>query len=106
MSLKPAKETVLERFLRYVSIDTQSNEDSDTYPSTDKQYAGWPIKINQNENYEREAVAYLPTLKINGMTDPVVQIINEATSEIISSQFSASLKSKFIFEFPIPIKCA
>ena len=30
-------ETVLERFLRYVKIDTQSKEDSDTYPSTLKQ---------------------------------------------------------------------
>ena len=29
--------TVLERFLRYVKIDTQSKEDSDTYPSTAKQ---------------------------------------------------------------------
>ncbi|MCL5268196.1 MAG: peptidase T [Bacteroidetes bacterium] len=30
-------ETVLDRFLRYVVIDTQSKEDSDTYPSTLKQ---------------------------------------------------------------------
>ncbi len=28
---------VLERFLRYVQVDTQSDEDSDTYPSTAKQ---------------------------------------------------------------------
>jgi tripeptide aminopeptidase len=31
-------ETVLDRFLRYVVIDTQSKEDSDTYPSTSKQF--------------------------------------------------------------------
>jgi tripeptide aminopeptidase len=31
------KHTVLERFLRYVTIDTQSNPDSTTYPSTEKQ---------------------------------------------------------------------
>ena len=30
-------EGVLERFLRYVQIDTQADEDSDTYPSTAKQ---------------------------------------------------------------------
>ncbi len=30
-------ETVLDRFLRYVAIDTQSSEESDTYPSTEKQ---------------------------------------------------------------------
>lgn len=32
-------ETVVERFLRYVSFDTQSNEESETCPSTDKQRA-------------------------------------------------------------------
>jgi tripeptide aminopeptidase len=32
------KTTVLERFLRYVVIDTQSTEESETYPSTGKQY--------------------------------------------------------------------
>ncbi len=31
------KQTALERFLRYVKIDTQSKEDSTTYPSTPKQ---------------------------------------------------------------------
>jgi len=32
------KQTALERFLRYVRIDTQSKDDADTYPSTEKQY--------------------------------------------------------------------
>jgi len=31
-------ETVLDRFLRYVKIDTQSQEDASTYPSTSKQF--------------------------------------------------------------------
>jgi tripeptide aminopeptidase len=31
-------QTVLERLLRYVAIDTQSQEDSETYPSTSKQF--------------------------------------------------------------------
>src|SRR6185437_3811472 len=30
-------EDAAERFLRYVRIDTQSDEDSETYPSTEKQ---------------------------------------------------------------------
>lgn len=30
-------EDVLERFLRYVQVDTQSDDDSETYPSTEKQ---------------------------------------------------------------------
>ncbi len=32
------KETALERFIRYAKIDTQSSEDSQTYPSTKKQF--------------------------------------------------------------------
>jgi tripeptide aminopeptidase len=35
--LKPPKENVLDRFLRYVKIDTQSAEDQSTVPSTRKQ---------------------------------------------------------------------
>lgn len=35
---KPPKETVLDRFLRYVKIDTQSAEDQTTVPSTRKQF--------------------------------------------------------------------
>jgi tripeptide aminopeptidase len=37
MKLNPSKESVLDRFLRYVKIDTQSQEDSEGYPSTAKQ---------------------------------------------------------------------
>ena len=38
MSLNPSpKTTALERFLRYVTYDTQSDENSETYPSTAKQ---------------------------------------------------------------------
>jgi len=32
------KENVLDKFLRYVKIDTQSSEESDTTPSTQKQF--------------------------------------------------------------------
>ena len=37
MKLNPPTQTVLDRFLRYVKIDTQSQEDSESYPSTEKQ---------------------------------------------------------------------
>ena len=36
-SLKPPKETALDRFLRYAKIDTQSADDQQTVPSTRKQ---------------------------------------------------------------------
>jgi len=36
--MKPPKESAFDRFLRYVKIDTQSKEDQDTVPSTQKQF--------------------------------------------------------------------
>lgn len=36
--VKPAKESALDRFLRYVKIDTQSKEDQEAVPSTKKQF--------------------------------------------------------------------
>lgn len=52
-------------------------------PKAGQQYEGWPITIKQNDNYGRKAVAYLPTLKFSGMAGPVVQVIEEATGEVI-----------------------
>ena len=37
MALENYEHTVLDRFLKYVEYDTQSDEDADTYPSTEKQ---------------------------------------------------------------------
>jgi tripeptide aminopeptidase len=36
--LKPPREPAIDRFLRYVKIDTQSKEDQETVPSTKKQF--------------------------------------------------------------------
>jgi alkaline phosphatase D len=57
---------------------------SDPSSPDDKQYPGWPITIQQTDNYNRKAVAYLPTLYFVGrITDPVVQVIDDADSEIV-----------------------
>jgi alkaline phosphatase D len=52
-------------------------------PNQDKQYEGWPKTIAQMENYGRRAFGYLPTLKVDGAIDPVAQVINESTGEIL-----------------------
>ncbi len=43
-----------------------------------RQYPGWPQTITQMDNYGRNAVAYLPTIKVRGMTDPVVQVVDDS----------------------------
>jgi hypothetical protein len=48
-----------------------------------KQYPGWPKTIRQTDNYGRKAVAYLPTLEVTGVDDPVVQVIDERDGQIV-----------------------
>lgn len=48
-----------------------------------KQYPGWPVTVDQQDNYGRKPAAYLPELNIEGETNPVVQVIHEATNEIL-----------------------
>lgn len=47
------------------------------------QYPGWPIRINQFDNFAASSPWRLPTLKVSGMTDPVVQISDAASGEIV-----------------------
>ncbi len=49
----------------------------------DSPYPGWPISFQQSDNYGREAVAYLSPLEIVGLTDPVVQVIEERTGDVV-----------------------
>jgi hypothetical protein len=53
------------------------------YPSTGGQYEGWPITISQIDNYDRKPIAFLPTINVSGMTDPVVQVIDQSDSKIV-----------------------
>ena len=54
------------------------------------QYTGWPISIQQEDNYGKKAAAFLPELNILGIDFPVVQVIDEATKEIL---YTLRLKS-------------
>jgi len=45
------------------------------------QYPGWPRTISVEDNYARPAAAHLPELEIRGMSDPVVQVVDESTGD-------------------------
>lgn len=70
---KRTRDITLECWPRNVDI---------TDPKT-KQYPGWPRTIRQQDNYARQAVAYLPTIEVTGTTNPVVQVIDESNGEIV-----------------------
>jgi hypothetical protein len=43
----------------------------------------WPVNVPQMANYGRRPAGHLPTLKIVGVRNPVVQIIDEKSGEVI-----------------------
>ncbi len=72
---KSNRKITMECWPRHVDV---SSDDA-------KQFPGWPITIDQADNYGRQPIAYLPTLKILGVSDAVVTIIDEATQEVVYS---------------------
>lgn len=71
-----------ERASRKITIEVWPRWEDPSRPDAE-QYPGWPIVIHQNDNYARQPVGYLPEIRVHGMTDPVVQVINETTGEIV-----------------------
>jgi len=55
----------------------------DVASSDARQYPGWPVTIEQRDNYGRAAVAYLPTIVVTGGSDPVVQVVDEADGTVV-----------------------
>jgi alkaline phosphatase D len=47
------------------------------------QMPGWPVTLDVPTAYGSKAAAHLPTLNVEGVTNPVVQIVDEANNEII-----------------------
>lgn len=46
------------------------------------QYEGWPLTISQQDNYGRKAAGYLPELQVEGLSDPVVEVIEQESREL------------------------
>ena len=52
-------------------------------PQAEDQFTGWPKTINMLDNYARQATGHLPTINVQGASDPVVQVVDEADDEIV-----------------------
>jgi hypothetical protein len=70
---KPAREITFECWPRHVDV---------TAPGA-PQHPGWPIKIRQEDNYARGAMAWLPTIKVSGCDSPVVQIFDQYLNKTV-----------------------
>lgn len=75
--------------------------------TTGGQYPGWPKTIDMFDNYGRKAVAWLPQLNVTGMTDPVVQVIDEKSGEIVytvrikGNQFKPKVFAKGVYTIKV-----
>lgn len=47
------------------------------------QYPGWPLKLNQLDNYNRKTELWLPEIQVKGKQNPVIQIIDQSNGEIV-----------------------
>ena len=56
---------------------------SDAKAGDAAQFPGWPIAVPMDGNDGRAVAGYLPELTFTNLTDPVVQVIGEATGEIL-----------------------
>jgi hypothetical protein len=56
---------------------------SDPTGGAEAQYDGWPQTFSMLENDPRDPVAHLPQLSVTGTTDPMVQVVAEATDDIV-----------------------
>ncbi|MCB0632507.1 MAG: alkaline phosphatase D family protein [Saprospiraceae bacterium] len=55
----------------------------------DAQYPGWPMTISQEENFGKEAMAWLPTLQVEGNTLPVLKIFDEDQELVYALRLTA-----------------
>ena len=47
------------------------------------QYPGWPITVSMDDNDGRIPTGWLPELKFQGVANPVVQVIEDSTGEVL-----------------------
>jgi hypothetical protein len=50
------------------------------------QFSGWPITVELDDGDGRKPVAWLPEVVVAGAANPVVQIVEERTGEVVSCQ--------------------
>lgn len=73
---------IIDRNERRVMLDCLARPENS--PAADyKSYPGWPVAFGQLENDSRKPVAYLPLLQFRGITDPVVQVVDEKSGETV-----------------------
>ena len=67
---------------RLITFECWKRSADPATPTADSQYEGWPITIQQTDNYGRTPYGYLPEIEVVDYPNAVVQVINEKTNVI------------------------
>lgn len=70
-----------DKAARRITIECWPYLADPTQPGT--QFPGWPVSFDVLENYGRKPVAYLPTVRVRGLQNPVVRVLDERTGELV-----------------------
>lgn len=49
----------------------------------DGPYPGWPVTFRQEDGYARRPYGFLPTIRVTGAKEPVVQVVAESGGEVL-----------------------
>ena len=63
-----------------------------------KQYPGWPVVINQMDNYNRNAWGWLPKVVVTGMNNPVIKIFDEGNDLVYALRIKGNTFSPRVFK--------
>jgi hypothetical protein len=53
------------------------------FTKRDTQMPGWPLEIDVLDNYARKPAGHLPTLKITGAKQPLIEVIDQTSGELV-----------------------
>ena len=70
---KSDRSIIFECWPRFIDVTAEDAE----------QFPGWPVKISSRDNDGRAIVGYLPELKFANAKSPVVQVIHNASKEVV-----------------------
>jgi hypothetical protein len=73
-----------DKITRRITFESLARPEDARSPEL-KVYPGWPVAFSQLENEGRKPAAYLPLLKFRGLENPVVQVVEERTGQIVYS---------------------
>jgi alkaline phosphatase D len=85
----PSRQNELVTGYSVITVDKPSREiEMSNWPGyadplKDKPFPGWPVKISQTDNYGRRIVAWLPEVVTEGLSNPVIRVINDNTGELV-----------------------